>query len=212
MRIRVALIVDFPLSRDGFEMALRRDPGFELVGEAGDADAGLELVSRTRPDVAIIALGVPADGGLELVERLAERAPRVRTLVVSAEEGGQRILNAVAAGAAGYLSRRAGASELRQAVITIHGGGAVIPPDLAAQVFRSYSGTAHAKNGGARLLSERERAVLRLVAEGMTDREIGAELHISPRTVQHYLAAIRLRTGLRRRSELVRWALDQAAI
>jgi DNA-binding NarL/FixJ family response regulator len=212
MRIRVALIVDFPLARDGFAMALQRDPGLELVGEAEDAEEGLELVLRTRPDVAVIALGIPADGGLNLVEKLTERAPWVRTLVVSDREGGQTILNAVAVGASGYLSKRAGAAELRQAVITIHGGGAVIPPDLAARAFRSYSEGAHAGNGDGRLLSERERAVLRLVAEGLTDREIGEKLHISPRTVQHHLAAIRLRTGLRRRSELVRWALDEAAL
>lgn len=212
MRIRVVLIIDFPLTREGFAMALHRDPAIEVVGEAGDAGRALDVVRETRPDIAIVALGMPADEGLGLVEALAREQSEVRTIVVSATERGQRILDAVAAGASGYLSKRTSGAELRHAVITVHGGGAVIPPDLAAQVFRSYSGNARASDNGTRLVSEREREVLRLVAEGKTDREIGAALHVSPRTVQHHLAAVRMRTGLRRRSELVRWALDQAAI
>ena len=211
MRIRVALIIDFPLTREGFAMALDRDPAIEVVGEADDADGAIAVVRETLPNVVIVALGMPADDGIGLVERLSAEAPEARTIVVSATERGQRILDAMAAGAAGYLSKRTSGEELRQAVITVYGGGAVIPPDLAAQVFRSYSGAVRGDDGG-RLLSEREREVLRLVAEGKTDREIGRALHVSPRTVQHHLAAIRLRTGLRRRSELVRWALDEAAI
>jgi DNA-binding NarL/FixJ family response regulator len=123
----------------------------------------------------------------------------------------QPLLDAVAAGTAGYLTKRVTAEELRQAVITVHGGGSVIAPMLAANLLKEYSRASRGELSEVRpLLADREQEVLRLVADGHTDKEISERLYISPRTVQNHLTHIRRKTGLRRRPELTRWALEHA--
>ena len=114
-------------------------------------------------------------------------------------------------GAAGYLTKRISGRELRHAVITVHGGGSVITPALARHLLREYSHVSRGEPMTIRpLLAAREQEVLRLLAQGHTDREIGGKLYISPRTVQNHLTRIREKTGLRRRTELTRWAMDHA--
>lgn len=212
MRIQVLLVDDFPLVREGLASALERDPGLVVVGQASDGDSGFVLARELEPDVAVIDLTMPGSGGIPLIRRLSEELPAIRVLVVSASERAEKVLAAIAAGAAGYITKRATEEELRQAVITIHGGGAAIAPALASHVFRGYSGAVRGDDPGRPLLTPREQEVLRLVADGRTDREIAASLHLSPRTVQNHLSSVRERTGLKRRSELVRWALDHSAI
>jgi DNA-binding NarL/FixJ family response regulator len=135
--------------------------------------------------------------------------------MLTATEKPDVFLEAIAAGAAGFLNKRVSTAELVQSVITVHGGGSVIAPELAGLLLREYS-NAHRGCAGdgtsAALLAEREHAVLRLVALGHTDREIGQQLYISPRTVQNHLTRIRRKTGLHRRSELARWAADHARV
>lgn len=206
------IIDDFPLVREGYVSALSLDPDIEVVAEAQDGKEGLASALEHQPDVAIVDLYMPENGGIPLIEKLREQLPETRVLVVSASERSESVLDAIAAGAAGYVSKRAGQEELRQAVITVHGGGGAISPDLATHVLRGYSGAARGEAPAKSLLTSREQEVLRLVADGMTDREIGAELNLSPRTVQNHLASVRARTGLRRRSELVKWAIRHAAI
>jgi DNA-binding NarL/FixJ family response regulator len=133
--------------------------------------------------------------------------------MLTATEKADVFLEAIAAGAAGFLNKRIGASELVQAVITVHGGGSVISPQLQGLLLDDYSRTRRGAPGSLRpLLAEREQEVLRLVAMGHTDKEIGGRLYISPRTVQNHLTRIRHKTGLTRRSELARWAADHARI
>ena len=116
-----------------------------------------------------------------------------------------------AAGASGYLTKRVSGRELRHAVITVHGGGSVITPTLARHLLREYSHVSRGEPMSIRpLLAQREQEVLRLLAQGCTDREIGGKLYISPRTVQNHLTRIREKTGMRRRSELARWAVEHA--
>ncbi|MGI8730595.1 MAG: LuxR C-terminal-related transcriptional regulator, partial [Solirubrobacteraceae bacterium] len=144
-------------------------------------------------------------------ERLRTEAPEIRVIVMTASEQASCLLDAIAAGAAGYLSKRTTGEELRQAVITAHGGGSVITPALATHLLKEFSASARGETSKIRpLLGQRELDVLRLVVQGKTDNEIGAELYISPRTVQNHLTRIREKTGLRRRSELTRWAVQHA--
>lgn len=215
MRIRVAIVEDFPLMREALAESLGRDPGIEIVGTAEDGEAGRELVLEVRPDVLICDLSLPELDGVSLLREVRRHAPQVRTLVLSARERATSVLDAVAAGAHGYLTKRSSAEQIRQAVITVHGGGSVISPQLAGYLLTEYAD----RTGGAPdgppvrpLLSDREQSVLRLVAQGRTDREIGEELYIAPRTVQNHLASIRRKTGRRRRSELARWAADHARV
>ena len=209
MHIRVLVIDDFPLVREGLSAALKSDPGIDVVGQADNGRAGLELAHELRPDVIITDMRMPEFGGMMLLERLAAELPQIRTLVVTASEKAETLLDAVAAGASGYLTKQTGRQELCQAVITVAGGGSIITPTLAGHLLREYSQASKGEAPSARpLLGSREHEVLRLVAQGLTDKEIGAKLYISPRTVQNHLTRVREKTGLRRRSELTRWAVE----
>jgi len=213
MKIRVLVVDDFPLVREGLTASLEVDPGIEVVGEAGDGEEGLRLARVVRPDVVLTDIRMPGTGGAALTARLRAELPGTRVLVVTASEKAETLLEAVAAGAAGYLTKRASGPELRHAVITVHGGGSVITPTLARHLLREYSQVSRGQPLSVRpLLARREHEVLCLLAQGRTDREIGTELYISPRTVQNHLTRIREKTGKRRRSELARWAVEHAVV
>jgi DNA-binding NarL/FixJ family response regulator len=212
MKIRVIAADDFPLVREGIVRALNRDPAIEVVGEANNGHEALELVAALQPDVLILDLIMPGLDGLGVLDALSTSHPEVRVLLMTASEQAGPLLGAFEAGAAGYLSKRATGEELRQAVITAHGGGSVITPALAEKMLRELpdSSAVDAQRKVRALLGPRELEVLRGVAQGKTDNEIGQELFISPRTVQNHLTRIREKTGLRRRSELTRWAVEHA--
>jgi len=213
MNIRILLIDDFPLIREGFAAALEADPGLTIVGQADNGEDGLRLARELQPDVVILDLRMPEMGGMTVLERLRPEAPDAKVLVVTATEKAQPLLEAVSAGASGYLTKRCTREELRQAVITVHGGGSMISPALASVLIQEYSRTRGGEPSTVRaLLGARDQEILRLVAQGHTDREIGKVLHISPRTVQNHLTRIRERTGLKRRSELARWAVQHAVV
>jgi DNA-binding NarL/FixJ family response regulator len=211
MNIRILLIDDFPLMREGFAEALECDPGLHIVGQADNGDEGLRLARELQPDVITLDLHMPGMGGMSVLEQLRTEAPDARVLIVSASEQAQPLLDTVAAGAAGYLTKRCTREELRQAIITVHGGGSIIAPELASHLLREYSRASRGETTHARpLIGQREHEVLRLVCDGCTDREIAQQLYISPRTVQNHLTRLREKTGLRRRAELTRWAMEHA--
>ena len=213
MKIRVLVIDDFPLVREGLAAALAIDPGFEVLGQGSDAEEGLRLARELRPDVVLLDLRMPEGGGIALLERLREELPETRALVVTASEKAETLLDAVAAGAAGYVTKRVSARELRHAVVTVYSGGSIITPTLAGHLLREYSQVSRGEPMHVRpLLGQREQEVLKLVAQGCTDREVGTRLYISPRTVQNHLARIREKTGLRRRSELAAWAAEHSLV
>jgi DNA-binding NarL/FixJ family response regulator len=211
MKIRVLVVDDFPLVREGLTASLEVDPDIEVVGEADDGEQGLSMARELRPDVVLTDMRMPGLGGPVLLGRLREEVPDARVLVISASEKAETLLEAVSAGAAGYLTKRVSGRELRHAVISVHGGGSVITPSLARHLLREYSSVSRGESLSLRpLLANREQEVLRLLAQGHTDREIGSQLYISPRTVQNHLTRIREKTGMRRRSELARWAVEHA--
>ena len=139
MNIRLLLIDDFPLIREGFAAALESDPGLKIVGQADNGEEGLRLARELQPDVVVLDLSMPGMGGMTVMEKLRTEAPEAKVLVVTATEKAQPLLDAVAAGAAGYLTKRSTREELRQAVITVHGGGSVISPMLAGHLPSEYS-------------------------------------------------------------------------
>jgi len=211
MNIRVLIVEDFPIVRDAVAAALDRDPGIAVVGVAGDGHEGLALARERRAEVVVVDLHMPEYGGIMLLERLREELPEIRSIVLTASEKADSLLAAIAAGAKGYLTKRTEAEKLRQAVLTVHGGGSVIAPSLAGHLLQAYARAAAGQERELRpKLTIAEQEVLRLLTQGLTDHQIAQRLYISPRTVQNHLAKVREKTGLKRRSALARWAVMHA--
>ena len=209
-RVRVLVLDDCPLKRLGVVTALAQDPGMEVVAEVGDCGTALESAARLRPDVVLLEPDMPREQGLSAARRFAADVPGVPVLAVTAGQRADDLLDAVAAGVRGYVDRWTSPEELRAAVRTVHRGGSIIAPALAGRLMRDYVAAIRPQApAGAADLSERERTVLRLLSEGHTQGEIAREIHLSSRTVQLVVARLRQKTGLRRRSDLVRWAAEQ---
>jgi DNA-binding NarL/FixJ family response regulator len=212
MPIRVLVADDFPLMRQAVVAALESDPGIHVVGEAADGEEALTRARETHPDVLLLDLYMPGLSGLGVLSQIREEMPDVRVLVMTASEKHESLVQAVGAGAAGYITKRSTVPQLRDAVTTVHGGGAAVSPALTAHLLRAFSSGTGGVPRSRALLGQRELEVLRLVAEGMTDDEISRRLFISPRTVQAHLARVRDKTGVRRRSQLARWATEHAVL
>ena len=148
------------------------------------------------------------DDRREALARLKAELPDARVLLISAHEEPDVVVDAVSSGAAGFLLKRMSGDELAEAVLAVHAGEAVLTPELTAHLVRGLrrGEEPQAPNGANARLTPSETKVLRLVAEGQSDKQISSELNISPRTVQSHLVQIRAKVGLRRRVELTRWA------
>jgi DNA-binding NarL/FixJ family response regulator len=200
--IRVVLADDHPIWRDGVRADL--DDRFTVVGEAGEANEAIKVIEATRPDVVVCDLHMPGGGGIA-VARACGEATHVVMLTVSEAE--RDLLDAVAAGAVGYLVKSTPGPELRAALVQAAAGEPVFSPALAALVLGEFRRIARA-SAGVQPLSDREREVLRLVARGHTYRQIGAELYIAEKTVENHVRNILGKLHLSRRQELMRYALE----
>jgi DNA-binding NarL/FixJ family response regulator len=209
-RIRVVVADDFPLMRAAFVNGLAGDPDIDVVGEAADGLEAVALVVEQRPDVLVLDLSMPQLDGLGVLAQLRDQAPATRALVVTASEKQENLVQAVQAGAAGYMTKHSTVEQICDAVRSVHRGEAAIAPLLAADLLRAMrDGTRTAGRSGLR---PRELEVLHGLADGLTDDEIGRRLSISPRTVQAHLGSVRDKTGVRRRCELARWAAQNHVV
>ncbi len=211
MKIRVVIADDFPLVSEGIARALSQDPAIEVVGQGTNGREALELGRKLRPDVMVVDLRMPDLGGIDVMLQLGPEQPELKFIVMTASEQVEELRASFAAGAVGYLSKRVEGKTLREAVITAHGGGKLITPSIANNLLNEQGCGRRGTQFNVRsLLGERELDVLRQVVQGKTDAEIATALGISPHTVHNHLTRIREKTGLRRRAELTRWAVEHA--
>ena len=199
--IRVVLADDHALVRSGLRSELGE--GFDVVGEADDAEGAIDVIAARQPDLVVSDLHMPGGGGLAVVERCATVCPIV---ILTVSEAERDLLDAVAAGAAGYLTKTTPIDELRVALRAAADGEPVFSPSLAALVLGEFRRLAKAADTNP--LTEREREVLQYVARGKTYKEIGAELDISPKTAENHVRNILGKLHLSRRSDLVRYAVE----
>jgi DNA-binding NarL/FixJ family response regulator len=207
--IRVLVADDFPLVRDALAAALARHPEIEIAGVASDGIETLEQAHALHPDVVVLDLRMPRMSGLVALTRLSAELPAVRVLLLTACEEPETVIDAVSAGAAGFLTKRITGTELADAVCAVHRGDPVVSASLTAHLIAGLRRDGAARTGGTTgKLTSNELNVLRLVADGRTDKQISETLYISPRTVQTHLSQIRTKTGVRRRTLLARWATE----
>jgi DNA-binding NarL/FixJ family response regulator len=204
--IRVVIADDHHIWRSGLRADLGE--GFEVVGEAEDATTAIDRIDETSPDLALVDLHMPEGGGLSVVRA---RAATTAIVIVTVSEAERDLLDAVAAGAVGYLVKSTRPDELRAALRLAAQGEPVFSPQLAALVlseFRRMSSGAAASDE-PESLTPREREVLGQVARGHSYSEIGDALFISPKTVENHVRNILAKLHLSRRHELIRWAVDR---
>jgi DNA-binding NarL/FixJ family response regulator len=201
-RVTVVLADDHPVWRTGVRADLGEN--FHVVGEAGEAGEAVRVIQELRPDLVVCDLHMPGGGGIKVARECGELTTIVMLTVSEAERD---LLDAVAAGASGYLVKSTPPDELRTALWRAAQGEPVFSPTLAGLVLGEFRRIARSATG-TEPLSDREREVLQYVARGHSYREIGEELFISPKTVENHVRNILGKLHLNRRQELVRYALD----
>jgi DNA-binding NarL/FixJ family response regulator len=200
--VRVVIADDHPIWRSGVRADLGEN--FTVVGEAADADEAIAVIGRTTPDLVLCDLNMPNGGGLKVARSCGSDTAIVMLTVSEAERD---LLDAVSAGAVGYLLKSTPPDELRAALWKAADGEPVFSPQLAALVLGEFRRMAK-QAGGLEPLSEREREVLQYVARGHTYREIGEQLFISDKTVENHVRNILRKLHLNRKQELIRFALE----
>lgn len=201
-RIRILVADDHALVREGTRRILEREEDLEVVGEAADGEEAVALAGRLLPDVAVIDVGMPGMNGIEATRRIKEEHPEIGVLVLTVHDDDPYVYAILEAGAAGYLLKDVHGSELVDAVRSVRAGEAVLHPAIARKVLRRFRPAGGPGDAGARL-TEREVEVLRLAARGLSNKQIGAALGLSARTVQVHLGRIFRKLGVASRTEAV---------
>jgi DNA-binding NarL/FixJ family response regulator len=210
--LRVMVVDDHPMWREAVERDLA-GAGIEVVASASTGDEALVRARATRPAVVVLDLQIPAPNGVEVTAALVQEDPTVRVLILSASGEQSDVLEAVKAGATGYLVKSASSAELLDAVRRVSVGDTVFTPGLAGLVLGEYRRLSETPAAGAGddtpRLTERETEVLRLVAKGLSYRQIAERLVLSHRTVQNHVQNTLRKLQLHNRVQLVRYAIEQ---
>lgn len=208
--IRVLVVDDHAVVREGVAALLRAEPDVEVVGEAADGETGVRLAAELAPDVVVMDIGLPDLTGIEATRRLRALRPGIRVLALTVYEKDEYLEEMLRAGAAGYVLKKAAARDLVAAIRRVHRGEVALDPEMATGYVlrRSLESTPPAPPPAPppTSLSEREREVLRLIAEGYTNREIGRQLEISEKTVQTHRANIMSKLRVHNTAELLKEA------
>lgn len=202
--VRVFLADDHPIFREGLARAIGENPGMEVVGTASQGRAAIETIRSLRPDVAVLDVRMPGLTGVEVTEAIAREALPTRVLLLSALADDAMVLQAVASGAAGYLLKDASRADICAAIAAVADGRAVLSPTAQTALA---SGVRRRFGEGRPVITDREREVLRLTAEGMSASQIGGALHVSPATVKAHLSSVYEKLGVSERAAAVATAI-----
>lgn len=211
--IRVLVVDDQQMIREGIALILKSQPDIEVVGEASDGREALERVEETRPDVVLMDISMPHLNGIDATVLVKRRFPQVKVLVLTVHDAEGYILQLLRAGASGYIVKKAAGDELVEAIRSVCRGDYYLHPTVTRQVIQEYmrhmqEGTRYPED----VLTERERQIVQLAAEGYKNREIAEQLGISLKTVETHRANIMQKLNISDRVELVRYAIRAGII
>ena len=197
--IRILITDDHPLFREGVATTLNNHPDFQIVGQAETAVETLNLVASLLPDVVLLDINLPGESGIIAAKEISSAYPVVNIIMLTASEDDDDLLKALKAGASGYIIKGVHANELINAVISVSDGGTYISKGLASTLLFEM---AQPKDPDPLTsLSEREEQILQLVAEGLTNKEIGERIHLAEKTIKHYMTNVLQKLHVRSRVE-----------
>ncbi len=208
--MRVLLVDDQRLVREGLRVLLEMEPDIEAVFEAEDGAQALEVYARHRPHVVLMDIRMPGMDGVEATRRLLQMDPQARVLILTTFDDDTYILEGLRAGARGYLLKDASREELMAALRTVAAGGALFAPRVAETALGALSqGAVTPPMGLIEPLTERELEILRLMAQGLNNKQIAERLHLAHGTVKNYVSRILAKLGVENRAQAVRWFWEQ---
>lgn len=200
--IRILLVDDHPMVRDGLRARLSTVPRFEVVGEADDADSALRRLADCRPEVVIQDVGLKVGNGLDLIERMLLEQAELKVLVFSMYDNAEYVQRALQVGARGYVLKDAPANEIVAAIEAVAAGGVYLSPAASRHLF-------HAQ-GARQALTAREAQILGALGRGESSKQIARELSLSVRTVEAHRQSIKRKLGLEGQAELIKYAVEHA--
>jgi DNA-binding NarL/FixJ family response regulator len=212
-KTRIVLADDHPVVRHGVRSLLQAEPEFTVVGEASNGLETVQLVEKLQPEVLVVDLMIPGLNGLEVTRQVKQRLPQTRVVVLSMHANEPYVLEALKNGASGYVLKDSSGTDLVLAVKQVLGGQRYLSPPLSERAVEAYlqrsQDTAFDPYDA---LTEREREVLHLAAEGLSNPDIAARLSISPRTVETHRANLMRKLGLKTQTDLIRYALKRGIL
>lgn len=214
-KIRIMIVDDHAILRAGLKMLVNAQEDMEVVSEASDGEKAVETARETRPDVALLDLTMPRIGGMKALEKMARDCLKTRVLVLTMHDDPAYLRSALAAGASGYLLKRAVDAELIAAIRAVHRGGIFVDPRLAGILVQDVLEKGMTKTGSRRpvnILSHRELQVLALVARGYTSAEIAKQIFVGVKTIETYRSRLAEKLGLRTRGDVIRFAVQMGLL
>jgi len=211
-KIRVLVVDDHAMFREGIRSLLQGYDDVEVAGEATQGREAIEKVRQLAPQVVLMDIAMPVMGGLEATRRIHKESPNTRVLALTQYEDSEYILSMLKAGAKGYISKTATASELVSAIRTVYNGECFLYPSAATTLIEEYLLRVGGEKNEYERLTDREREILQLVAEGRTNREIADTLFISVKTVLRHRTGIMEKLDFHNRTELIKYAISKGLI
>jgi two-component system response regulator NreC len=214
-KIRVMIVDDHAILRAGLRMLVNAQADMEVVLEAPDGEKAVHGIRETKPDVTLLDLTMPRVGGMKALQEIARNCHETRVLVLTMHDDPAYLRSALAAGASGYLLKRAVDAELLAAIRAVHHGGIFVDPRLASVLVEDVLAKKGAKTGATQpvnILSDRELQVLKLVARGYSSAQIAKQIAVGVKTVETYRSRLSEKLGLRTRSDLIRFAVQMGLL
>ncbi len=212
--IRVLIVDDHTLVRDGIRALLGLTAGIEVVGEATNGKEALEMVKQLVPDVVLMDLAMPVMGGLEATRRIRKEFPGTKVLALTQYDDSEYVVPVIEAGARGFVTKMAAFTELATAIQAVYRGDSYLSPTAAVALVEEYQQKTNTEGekDNYKLLTDREREVLKLVVEGHTAREIADILVVSPKTVEWYKTNLMSKLNIHGRTDLIKYAIRKRII
>jgi DNA-binding NarL/FixJ family response regulator len=199
-RITVVLVDDHEVVRRGVGELLSVEPDIEVIGEAATVSEALARIPALRPDVAVLDVRLPDGNGVQLCRELVSTMPDLRVLILTSFSDDEALFDAIVAGAAGYVLKQIGGDDLVDAIRRVGNGGSLLDPSVTAQVLQRLR-TPPKEDAALQSLTDQERRVLELIAEGLTNRQIAERIFLAEKTIKNYVSSILAKLGMERRTQ-----------